>query len=65
VHQVGHGHPRVVQAVKDALDTLPFSPRRYTNEAAVALARRLVELAPAISARCCLRRAAPRQSAWR
>jgi 4-aminobutyrate aminotransferase len=46
VHQVGHGHPRVVQAVKDALDTLPFSPRRYTNHAAVALARRLVELAP-------------------
>jgi 4-aminobutyrate aminotransferase len=46
VHQVGHGHPRVVQAVKDALDTLPFSPRRYTNASAVALARRLVELAP-------------------
>jgi 4-aminobutyrate aminotransferase len=46
VHQVGHGHPRVVRAVKDALDTLPFSPRRFTNEAAVALARRLVELAP-------------------
>jgi 4-aminobutyrate aminotransferase len=46
VHQVGHGHPRVVQAVKDALDTLPFSPRRFTNAAAVALARRLVELAP-------------------
>ena len=46
VHQVGHGHPRVVQAIKHALDTLPFSPRRFTNEAAVALARRLVELAP-------------------
>jgi 4-aminobutyrate aminotransferase len=46
VHQVGHGHPRVVQAVKDALDTLPFSPRRFTNEYAVALARRLVGLAP-------------------
>ena len=46
VHQVGHGHPRVVQAVKDALDTLPFSPRRFTNKAAVALARRLTELAP-------------------
>jgi 4-aminobutyrate aminotransferase len=46
VHQVGHGHPRVVQAVKEALDTLPFSPRRFTNEAAIALARRLVELAP-------------------
>jgi len=47
VHQVGHGHPRVVQAAKDALDTLPFSPRRFTNEYAVALARRLVDLAPA------------------
>ncbi|HEV8501530.1 MAG TPA: aspartate aminotransferase family protein [Casimicrobiaceae bacterium] len=46
VHQVGHGHPRVVAAVKQALDTLPFSPRRFTNEAAVTLARRLVELAP-------------------
>jgi 4-aminobutyrate aminotransferase len=46
VHQVGHGHPRVVQSVKDALDTLPFSPRRFTNKAAIALARRLVELAP-------------------
>ena len=46
VHQVGHGHPRVVQAAKDALDMLPFSPRRFTNEAAIALARKLVELAP-------------------
>ena len=46
VHQVGHGHPRVVQAAKDALDTLPFSPRRFTNHAAIDLARRLVELAP-------------------
>src|SRR6185312_14613896 len=46
VHQVGYGHPRVVQAIRHALDTLPFSPRRYTNESAVALARRLVELAP-------------------
>ncbi|MGH8802538.1 MAG: aminotransferase class III-fold pyridoxal phosphate-dependent enzyme, partial [Casimicrobiaceae bacterium] len=46
VHQIGYGHPRVVAAVKQALDVLPFSPRRFTNEAAVALARRLVELAP-------------------
>jgi 4-aminobutyrate aminotransferase len=41
VHQLGHGHPRVVEAVKRALDELPFSPRRYTNEYAVALARKL------------------------
>ena len=44
VHQVGHGHPRVIEAVKRQLDTLPFSPRRYTNEAAVALAARLSAL---------------------
>jgi len=46
VHQVGHGHPRVVQAMKDALDSLPFSPRRFTNDFAVTLARRLVDRAP-------------------
>jgi 4-aminobutyrate aminotransferase len=44
VHQLGHGHARVVEAVKRALDTLPFSPRRYTNEYAVALARKLSAL---------------------
>src|SRR5262245_34331526 len=44
VHQLGHGHPRVVAAVKKALDALPFSPRRYTNEYAVQLAKRLVDL---------------------
>jgi len=46
VHQVGYGHPRVVAAVKEALDTLPFSPRRFTNEYAVKLAGRLAALAP-------------------
>jgi 4-aminobutyrate aminotransferase len=44
VHQLGHGHPRVVEAMKRALDTLPFSPRRYTNAYAVALARKLTQL---------------------
>ena len=46
VHQVGFGNPRVVQAIVDQLETLPFSTRRYTNEPAVELARRLVERAP-------------------
>ncbi len=46
VHQVGHGHPDVVDAVKRQLDMLPFSPRRYTNRAAIDLARRLCEMAP-------------------
>jgi 4-aminobutyrate aminotransferase len=45
-HQVGYGHPRVIAAIKAQLDTLPFCPRRYTNAAAVELARRLGALAP-------------------
>ena len=46
VHQVGFGHPRVVEAIKQQLDVLPFCTRRYTNEPAVRLAQRLVALAP-------------------
>ena len=46
VHQVGYGNPRVIAAIKQQLDQLPFCPRRYTNQAAVDLARRLTELAP-------------------
>jgi 4-aminobutyrate aminotransferase len=46
VHQVGYGHPVVIQAIKDQLDTLPFCPRRYTNEPAVRFAERLGALAP-------------------
>src|SRR2546428_347313 len=46
VHQVGYRHPRVIEAVKRALDTLPFSPRRYTNAAAVELAVALASLMP-------------------
>ena len=46
VHQVGYGHPHVIDAIKRQLDTLPFSPRRYTNAAAVALAAKLGALAP-------------------
>ena len=46
VHQVGHGHPRVIAAIKAQLDQLPFCPRRYTNQVAISLARRLADLAP-------------------
>ena len=31
VHQVGYRHPHVMAAVRHQLDTLPFSPRRFTN----------------------------------
>jgi 4-aminobutyrate aminotransferase len=46
VHQVGHGHPRVIEAIKAQLDTLPFCPRRYTNQVAIDLAQRLIEISP-------------------
>lgn len=46
VHQVGYGHPDVVAAVRAELDRLPFSPRRFTNRAAIRLAERLIEIAP-------------------
>ena len=45
VHQVGYRHPHVMAAVKNQLDTLPFSPRRFTNSAAVELAQKLTSLA--------------------
>ena len=46
VHQLGHGHRRVVAAIKAQLDLLPFSPRRFANRPAIALAERLAGLAP-------------------
>jgi (R)-1-hydroxy-2-aminoethylphosphonate ammonia-lyase len=46
VHQVGYGHPHVVEAVKRALDTLPFSPRRFTNRGAIELAAAITGLMP-------------------
>ncbi|MFG1357637.1 (R)-1-hydroxy-2-aminoethylphosphonate ammonia-lyase [Xanthobacter pseudotagetidis] len=45
VHQLGHGHPAVVAAIRAQMETLPFCPRRFTCEAAVAFAEKLVELA--------------------
>jgi 4-aminobutyrate aminotransferase len=45
-HHLGYAHPKLVAALKAQLDELVFSPRRFTNAAAVALARRLVALAP-------------------
>ena len=46
VHQLGHGHPKVIAAIKAELDVLPFCPRRFANRSAIALARKLVETAP-------------------
>ena len=52
VHHLGYGHPRVIGAIKEQLDALPFSPRRFTNEPAVRLAERLTGLAPDPLGKC-------------
>ncbi|KEQ14042.1 aspartate aminotransferase family protein [Endozoicomonas numazuensis] len=41
VHQLGYGHPQVVESIKKQLDTLPFSPRRFTHQVAIDCARKL------------------------
>ena len=46
LHQIGYGHPKVLAALRDTLEQLPFSPRRYTNRPAIDLARRLCTAAP-------------------
>ncbi len=46
VHHIGYGHPRLIAAVKAQMDQLPFSPRRFTCDPAVDLARKLAEITP-------------------
>ncbi|MDP7049671.1 MAG: aspartate aminotransferase family protein [Verrucomicrobiota bacterium] len=46
LHQVGHAHPGVIEAIKRQLDDLAFCPRRFTNQPAINLAERLAKLAP-------------------
>ncbi|WP_345243900.1 (R)-1-hydroxy-2-aminoethylphosphonate ammonia-lyase [Pontibacillus salipaludis] len=52
VHQVGFGHPRIIEAMKEQLDTLSFSTRRYTNKPAIRLGKKLAELAPGSLSKC-------------
>lgn len=44
VHQLGYQNEFIINRVKDQLDTLAFSPRRYTNLPAITLAERLSAL---------------------
>lgn len=46
VHQVGFGHPRVIEAITQQMAALSFCPRRYTNLPAIELAEKLGALAP-------------------
>lgn len=40
-HHLGHAHPRIIAALKEQLDELAFSPRRFANSPATKLAERL------------------------
>jgi 4-aminobutyrate aminotransferase len=46
VHHIGYGHPRLKAAIAEQMDTLPFSPRRFTCEPAVELAEKLAAISP-------------------
>lgn len=45
-HQIGYGHPRLVQALKTQLSTLPFVPRRFTSSVSVEFAEKLISITP-------------------
>lgn len=46
VHQVGFSHPKIISAIKNQLDELSFCTRRYTNQKAIDLAKKLTSLSP-------------------
>lgn len=46
VHHIGYGHPRLKAAIARQMDLLPFAPRRFCNEPATELARKVVSIAP-------------------
>jgi 4-aminobutyrate aminotransferase len=46
VHHIGYGNPRLIAALKEQMDVLPFAPRRFTNKTAVDLAAKLTSIAP-------------------
>jgi 4-aminobutyrate aminotransferase len=45
-HQLGYGHPALLEALRQQMDDLSFCPRRYANRPAVELARELIRVAP-------------------
>ncbi|WP_428461280.1 aspartate aminotransferase family protein [Photobacterium kagoshimensis] len=45
VHQLGYGHPHVLGRIQQQLASLPFSPRRFTNQTAIDCAKKLTDIA--------------------
>ena len=52
VHQLGYGNEYVITRIQEQMETLSFSPRRYTNQPAVELAEKLASLLPGDLNRC-------------
>ncbi|MGF1494676.1 MAG: aspartate aminotransferase family protein [Microcoleaceae cyanobacterium] len=46
VHHIGYGHPRLITAITQQLQELPFAPRRFTCEPAIELAEKLAQMTP-------------------
>ena len=46
VHQLGYGNDYVIEQITKQMHSLSFSPRRYTNQPAVELAKKLASLLP-------------------
>ncbi len=46
VHQLGYRNSFIMEKVKAQMDSLPFSPRRYTNKPAIECAKKLASLLP-------------------
>jgi 4-aminobutyrate aminotransferase len=46
VHQLGYRNAHILDRVKQQMDILPFSPRRYTNVPAIELAKKLAAIFP-------------------
>jgi len=46
VHQLGYRNKYVLDKVREQMDILPFSPRRYTNRKAIQFAEKLVSYFP-------------------
>lgn len=46
VHHIGYSHPRLVAALKEQLDLLSFSPRRFACQEAIDLGDLLTQIAP-------------------
>lgn len=44
VHQLGYGHPHVIERVQEQIAKLPFSPRRFSNETAIECAEKLTQI---------------------